>query len=284
MPSEPVLCWKMRTATLSFGRVPRLMGIVNVTPDSFSDGGRFLEPQAAIDHALRLAEEGADLLDLGAESTRPGAEPVEADEQLRRLLPVLGPLCEQTAVPVSVDTSHPVVARAAVEAGAGVINDVTGFQDPALIALAAKTRAGVVAMHMRGTPRTMQKDPVYHDVVQEVFDYLLSARDRLLAAGVELERIALDPGIGFGKTTEHNLALIREASRFHALGCPVVVGHSRKGFLGRIWGNMDADRLPGTIAVALALAFGGVEVLRVHDVAAVRQALVLFEATGCLGR
>lgn len=275
--------WKLRTRTLQFGRLPRLMGIVNVTPDSFSDGGRFLDPEAAIDHGLRLAEQGADLLDVGGESTRPGAEPVSAGEELRRVMPVVAVLCERASVPVSIDTSKAAVAREALAAGAEVVNDVTALRtDPAMLPLVAETGCGVCAMHMQGTPRSMQRNPTYDDVVAEVLDYLRARRDVLAGAGVDPARIALDPGIGFGKTTEHNLALLRHAGRLHELGCPVVVGHSRKRFIGQLLGDPETDRTHGTIAVAVALARRGVQVLRVHDVEAVRGGLVLFEAAGGL--
>jgi dihydropteroate synthase len=257
------------------------MGIVNVTPDSFSDGGRFYEHEAAVEHALRLAEEGAEILDVGGESTRPGSAPIEAGEQLRRVLPVIDALARRTAAPVSIDTSSAEVAREAIAAGAQIINDVTGLTaDPAMIETAAASQAGVCAMHMQGTPRTMQDDPRYGDVVQEVRDYLMARRDELEAAGISRQRIALDPGIGFGKRAEHNLALLSAAWRLHELGCPVLVGHSRKGFLREVTGDPRADPLSGTIGVALALARQGVQILRVHDVAPVRQALVLFEAAG----
>jgi dihydropteroate synthase len=263
--------------------LPLLMGVVNVTPDSFSDGGRFFDPQAAVEHGLRLAAEGADLLDIGGESTRPGAEPVDADEELRRVLPVIAALAEKTTVPVSVDTSKTVVAARAIDAGAEVINDVTAMTgDPRMPALAARSRCAMCAMHARGTPRTMQQDPVYSDVVEEVLAYLALRRDALVAAGIEPSRIALDPGIGFGKTVDHNLALLSNMGRFHSLGCPLVVGPSRKRFIGHVLGDMSVDRTAGTIGVSLALARQGVQVLRVHDVAAVHQALLLFRAAGRL--
>jgi dihydropteroate synthase len=275
--------WPLRTRTLDLAPRPLVMGIVNVTPDSFSDGGRYLDPQAAIEHALRLAAEGADLLDIGGESTRPYSESVAADEELRRVLPVVQALCEQLSVPISIDTSKAVVAREAIAAGAEIINDITGLLgDPAMIPLASETGAGVCAMHIQGTPQTMQDSPAYQDVVQEIFDHLRNRRDALLAAGMAAERIALDPGIGFGKTHQHNLTLLANCHRFHALGCPLLVGHSRKGFIGKVLGDKEADRTFGTIGAALSLASQGVQVLRVHDVRAVRAALLLFAATGGL--
>jgi dihydropteroate synthase len=280
-PAAPADHWKLRTKTLRVGRIPLLMGVVNVTPDSFSDGGRFFEPAAAVQHALRLAAEGADLLDIGGESTRPGAEAVGAEEELRRVLPVIAALVRQTAVPLSIDTSKAVVAAEAIAAGAEAINDVTALgADPKMPALAAAAGCGVSAMHMQGSPRTMQENPVYADVVGEVFDYLRRRRDALLAAGIEQSRIALDPGIGFGKTTEHNLALLRAIGRFHGLGCPLLLGVSRKRFIAQVSGSTAADRTAGTIGAALAAARQGVQILRVHDVAAMREALLLFAAAG----
>jgi dihydropteroate synthase len=270
--------WRLRTRTLEFGRRPMLMGIVNVTPDSFSDGGRWLDPQAAVDHALRLVDEGADLIDVGGESTRPYARPVTEQEELRRVMPVLERLCGR--VPVSIDTFKAAVARRAVEAGCEVINDVSGFRDPAMVEAALAGQTGVCVMHMLGTPGTMQDDPAYVDVVAEVIEYLRERRDALAAAGVARGRICLDPGIGFGKRQRHNLDLLAACRRLHELDCAVLVGHSRKGFIGKVIGDDSADRLPGTIGVACALAAQGVQVIRVHDVAAVRQALALFEAAG----
>ena len=282
-PLSPASHWKLRTRTLVAGKTPLLMGIVNVTPDSFSDGGRFLDPAAAVEHGLRLVAEGADLLDVGGESTRPGSQTVDADEELRRVLPVLTSLCEQTSVPISIDTFKAAVAGEAIAAGVEVINDITGLcGDPGMPALAAASGCGVCVMHMRGTPRTMQESPVYDDVVEEVFAYLHTRRDALLSAGIQQSQIALDPGIGFGKTDQHNLALLNRIERFHELGCPVLVGLSRKRFIGHVLGHMQADRTAGTIGGALAMARRGVQVLRVHDVAAVRQALAIFKAVGGL--
>jgi len=283
-PPPPADPWKLASTTLAVGKTPLLMGIVNVTPDSFSDGGQFLDPGAAVDHGLRLVDQGADLLDVGGESTRPYAAGVDAAEELRRVMPVVEALCRRAGVPVSIDTSKAAVAREAVAAGAQLINDVTALTgDPDMVEVAAGIGAGVCAMHMRGTPRTMQDAPAYGDVLREVTDYLRARRDALVAAGIGPDRIALDPGIGFGKTTEHNLALLAGAWRLHELGCTVLVGHSRKRFIGRVLGDPpEPDRVAGTIGVALSLARQGVQVLRVHDVAPVRQALLLFEATGAL--
>jgi dihydropteroate synthase len=276
--------WRLRTRTLVLARRPLLMGILNVTPDSFSDGGRFFEPSAAIDHGLRLAAEGADLLDLGGESTRPRSTPVDAGEELRRVMPVLAALCGQVSIPISIDTSKAAVAREAIAAGAEVLNDVTALTgDPGMIGLAADSGVGLSAMHMLGTPRTMQDNPAYQDVVGEVLAYLGHRRDALTAAGIAPDRIALDPGIGFGKTTAHNLALLSNAWRLHELGCPILIGHSRKRFLREVLGAPAADLTAATIGVALALARQGVQILRVHDAAPLRQALLLFEAAGAAG-
>ncbi len=273
--------WQLRTCRLELGRLPKLMGIVNVTPDSFSDGGKFFDVAAAVDHALQLADEGADILDIGGESTRPYAEQVSANEELRRILPVIEQLTVQTEVPISIDTSKAAVASAALAAGAQIINDVSAFErDLEMLPLAAKTQAGVCAMHMQGTPQTMQDNPHYTNVVDEVFATLADRRDALLAAGIDQDRICLDPGIGFGKTHEHNITLMAACRQFHALGCPLLVGHSRKGFLGKIVGSKTADRSSATLGAALALASQGVQVLRVHDVQPVREALLAFTATG----
>jgi dihydropteroate synthase len=275
--------WQLRTRTIAFPRRPLVMGIVNVTPDSFSDGGQFLNPDAAVDHALQLVADGADLLDIGGESTRPYSTSVDASEELRRVLPVIERLASAVSVPISVDTSKAAVGRAAVEAGAEIINDVTGLEgDPEMIQVAADSGVGVCAMHMQGTPQTMQDDPTYADVVAEILEYLRERRDALLSVGIARERICLDPGIGFGKTHEHNIALMANCRTFHSLGCPLLVGHSRKGFLGKLIGDKDADRTHATVGAALGLAVQGVQIVRVHDVRTVREALLAFEASGGL--
>jgi dihydropteroate synthase len=275
--------WRLRTRTLELPARPLLMGIVNVTPDSFSDGGRFVDPSAAVEQGLRLAAEGADLLDIGGESTRPYATPVAEVDELRRVLPVIERLAQQTQIPLAIDTSKAGVAEACIGAGAEVINDVMALAgDPRMLDVALATRVGLCAMHLPGTPQTMNDNPVYADVVGEVFEYLRRRRDALLAAGVDSARLALDPGIGFGKLHPDSLSLLQNMKRFHALGCPLLVGHSRKGFIGHVLGDKEADRTAGTIGVALALAAQGVQIIRVHDVAPVRQALLLFEAAGGL--
>jgi dihydropteroate synthase len=282
LPARAV-CWQLRRKRLELGPLPRLMGIINVTPDSFSDGGRFLETSAAIEQALRLAEEGADLLDIGGESTRPYSSPVDAAEQRRRVMPVIEAVCQATDLPVSIDTSNADVAQAALEAGTEVVNDVTALTgDPRMLEVVLQFQPGVCVMHMQGTPQTMQDNPQYEHPVREILRYLAERRDALLRAGLSADRICLDPGIGFGKTHEHNLTLLRHCHEFHSLGAPILIGHSRKGFVGKLIGNRDADRTAGTLGVSLALARQRIQVLRVHDVRATREALVLFEACGGL--
>jgi len=273
--------WRLRTRSLRFSHFPRLMGIVNVTPDSFSDGGKFHEPDVAIEQGLRLVEQGADILDIGGESTRPNSTPVDTEEELRRVLPVVQALCERTDVPVSIDTSKARIAAEAIAAGAEIINDVTGLEgDPAMVRLAVDTGSAVCTMHMQGTPQTMQDDPTYDDVVEDIFRYLCNRRDASIAAGVERGRICLDPGIGFGKTHQHNLTLLAACNRYHDLACPLLVGHSRKGFIAHVLGDNGADRTAGTVAVGLALARQGVQIIRVHDILEMRHALLLFDAVG----
>lgn len=275
--------WQLRTRTLQFSSLPMWMGIVNVTPDSFSDGGKHFEIPQAIDHGLKLADEGADLLDIGGESTRPYSEPVSAEEELRRVVKVVEALARQTDVPISIDTSKASVAREAIAAGAEIINDVTGLEgDADMLPLAVETAAGVCAMHMQGTPQTMQDQPHYDDVVRDIHGYLASRRDALLAAGIAPDLICLDPGVGFGKTHQHNLQLMQGCEAFHALGCPLLVGHSRKGFLGKLLGDKQADRTAATVGSALSLAKQGVQVIRVHDVRPAREAVLAFAACGGL--
>ena len=254
----------------------KLMGVVNVTPDSFSDGGRFLHPEAAIAHGVELAEQGAEILDVGGESSRPGAEPVSEEEELRRVLPVVAGLAGHT---VSVDTSKSAVAAAALAAGAAIVNDVTALRgDPRMAPLVAEREATVVLMHMRGEPRTMQDEPVYGDVVAEVREFLAARIEAAEAAGIDGGRIWVDPGIGFGKTSEHNIELLGRIGELAELGRPLVVGTSRKSFIGRLDGSAAHERLGGTIASTVLAAAAGADVLRVHDVAEVAQALALADA------
>jgi dihydropteroate synthase len=253
------------------------MGIVNVTPDSFSDGGQHPTYGTALAHALRLVEEGADVLDIGGESTRPGAADVTLDEELERVVPLVESLARE-GVPLSVDTSKPEVMRAAIGAGAAIINDVRALQAPGAVDAVADSDCGVVLMHMQGMPRTMQMAPRYEDVVAEVRVFLRERLSALEAAGVSPERIALDPGFGFGKTVEHNFTLLRELRRFTSLGCPVVAGLSRKSMLGAVTGRAVGERATASVVGAVLAAERGARVLRVHDVAATRDGLRVWEA------
>lgn len=260
--------------------IPKLMGVLNLTPDSFSDGGRFLDPAAALAQAHRLIAQGADLLDIGGESTRPGAEPVPAEDEIARVVPVIVALAAETDLPISIDTLKPRVARAAIAAGASIWNDVSALTAPGAPELAAELGCGVVLMHMQGEPRTMQAAPRYEDVVGEVTAWLAARAEVALAAGVARERIWLDPGIGFGKTLAHNLALLAHLDALVALGFPVLLGASRKSFLKAIdpAAALAQDRLPGSLAAALAGAQAGVAALRIHDVGETRQALLTWAA------
>lgn len=258
--------WQCGRFTLALDR-PLVMGILNVTPDSFSDGGRYLDPVLALTHGRDLAANGADIIDVGGESTRPGADDVPPTEEISRVRPVLAALARDFDVPLSIDTRHAEVARACIEAGASIINDVSGFRDPSMVELAAACDAGVIVMHMLGEPRTMQSEPVYDDVVAEVGEYLVSQAEMLEAAGVRRERIAIDPGIGFGKTTAHNVDLLRGLPDIAAVGYPVVVGASRKRFIGDLTGEADAARrVSGSVAAAVWSLLHGADVVRVHDV------------------
>jgi dihydropteroate synthase len=263
-------------------RAPVIMGVVNVTPDSFSDGGLFLDTGAAVEHGRRLAGEGAAILDIGGESTRPGAEPVSADEELRRVLPVVEQLADGAAeARISIDTTKAAVARAALDAGATIVNDVSAFRfDPGMAALVAESGADCCLMHMLGEPRTMQQDPRYDDVVSDVKAFLEERLAFATSEGVAEERVWLDPGIGFGKTVEHNLELLRRLDEIVAIGRPVVIGTSRKSFLGKLAGGRDeGERLPGTIATNVLALERGATVFRVHDVAQNADALAVAAAT-----
>ena len=268
--------WKVRGRVLSLAR-PLIMGIVNVTPDSFSDGGRHSTYGTALAHALRLVEEGADILDIGGASTRPGAADVTLDEELQRVVPLVESLA-RAGVPLAVDTSKPEVMRAAIGAGAAIINDVQALQAPGAVDAVADTDCGVVLMHMQGVPRTMQLAPRYEDVVAEVRVFLRERLGALEDSGVSVERVALDPGFGFGKTVEHNFTLLRELQRFTSLGCPVVAGLSRKSMLGVVTGRAVGERMAASVVGAVLAAERGARVLRVHDVAATRDGLRVWEA------
>jgi len=261
----PATVWRHRTGEIRLDRT-RVMGILNVTPDSFSDGGRYLDPDQAVRHGLEMVEQGADLLDVGGESTRPGSDPVSADEEWRRVGPVIRNLANKVDVPLSVDTMKPDVAANAIDAGASIVNDVSGLREPAMVRVVASGRVGAVVMHMLGNPKTMQSHPEYDDVVGEVRTFL-SERIRILeAAGVPSDAVAVDPGVGFGKTQEHNLALLRNLDQIAALGHPVVVGVSRKSFIERLGGGESNERLSGSLAAASLAVAKGAHVVRVHDV------------------
>jgi len=266
--------WSLRIGARTFsGPGPFVMGVVNATPDSFSDGGRFLDAGAAVARALALAAEGADLVDVGGESTRPGAAPVSADEEIRRVVPVVERLVAGGfAVPISVDTTKPEVARAALRAGAALVNDVQGLSDPRLAAVVAEAGVPVVLMHMRGTPADMRERAQYRDVAREVRDELAEALRRAAAAGIPAERTLLDPGIGFAKTAAQSLEMLARLGELGPLGRPLLVGPSRKSFIGATTGAAVEDRLPGTLAAVAAAVLAGAEFVRVHDVAAARQA------------
>lgn len=289
MKSDPVhflarpTKWRLKTRTLQFDSVPALMGILNVTPDSFSDGGKFYSPNLAVDQALRMEDAGADIIDIGGESTRPYSEPVSTDDEIARVEPVLSLLANRLCIPVSIDTTKHQVAKMAIDLGAEIVNDVSGLEaDPEMLPLAAASNVGVCAMHMRGNPQTMQNDPRYTDVVSEILAYLQLRDEALLARGIQADRICLDPGIGFGKTHEHNLELMSRCETFHELGRPLLIGHSRKGFVGKLTGEKSGNRDAGTLGFSIGLALKGIQVLRVHDVEATRKALTCVKAMGML--
>ncbi len=267
------MLWQCRGRAFDLADRTLVMGVVNITPDSFSDGGRFLAPEAAVAHARRLLAEGADLLDLGAESTRPGAQPVPDDEQWRRLAPVLETLARETDACLSVDTASASVAERALAAGAHVVNDVTALGDPAMGGVVASASAGLVLMHMRGTPADMQRDPRYQDVASEVAAHLAARLDAARAAGVARECVALDPGIGFGKTVRHSLELLARLESLTVLGRPVLVGVSRKSFIGHLLDLPVDQRLEGSLAAAAVAVFLGARIVRTHDVAATMRAV-----------
>lgn len=256
---------------------PLIMGVVNLTPDSFSDGGRFETVEQAVAHARALADEGADILDLGGESTRPGAAPVSLEEERRRVLPVLEKLAGGS-VPVSIDTRRPEMMREAIAAGASMINDIGALTAPGAVEAVAAGDAAVCLMHMQGEPKSMQNDPRYSDVVGDVFDFLAGRVEAISAAGIERDRIVVDPGFGFGKTFEHNLELLRSLDRFRGLGVALLAGISRKSMLGRITGREVGERVFASVAAAMIAVEKGAHVVRVHDVAATRDALAVWNA------
>lgn len=268
---------QLRTRALELG-APVVMGVLNVTPDSFSDGGQHEGPEKALAHALAMGRQGAALIDVGGESTRPGAAPVDTAEELRRVLPVIKALAAQGAPPVSVDTAKPEVMSAAAAAGAEMINDVRALREPGALEAAADSGCAVCLMHMQGEPRTMQRSPVYEDVVEEVYAFLAARIETCIRAGIALERIIVDPGFGFGKTLEHNLELFRRLDRFAQLGVPLLVGVSRKSMIGALTGRPVEQRLAGGIALGTLAAWSGAKVIRSHDVAATRDALAVTAA------
>jgi dihydropteroate synthase len=244
------------------------MGILNVTPDSFSDGGLFFDPQKAIDQAVQMEEDGADLIDIGGESTRPGAQPVSLEEESRRVLPVIEKLAARMKIPLSIDTTKSALAKRAIEAGASIINDVSGFtRDPKMFSIAAQGKTGLVIMHAKGTSQTMQRHPRYRDVIEEIGLFLNRQIQKAVDHRIPINRIAVDPGIGFGKTSNHNLKILHHLERFTVWGLPVMVGPSRKSFIGRILNLPPSERLEGTAAAVAIAVFQGAQILRVHDVA-----------------
>lgn len=265
--------------SLTLGKRTLIMGVVNVTPDSFSDGGLFFDKEAAIAHGLALAAAGADIIDVGGESSRPFSEPVRVEEEIRRVVPVIAELSGRCSVPISIDTYKAEVARRAIAAGASIANDIGALSlDQDMADLVAETGVAVVLMHMKGTPKTMQADPDYEDVIGEVKNFLAGAVLRAEQAGIDRAKIVVDPGIGFGKTVTHNLLLIKHLSAFHALGVPVLIGPSRKSFITKILGDGDERREVGTQAAVAAAALNGVHIVRVHDVERARHTLKLVDA------
>jgi dihydropteroate synthase len=271
--------FRARQFQFGFPRPALVMGIVNVTPDSFSDGGKFLDPDAAVAHALELAGQGAEILDIGGESTRPNAAAVSATEELHRVIPVIERLTARVRVPLSIDTMKPAVARAALQAGASIVNDVSASRaDDAMWRVVAEFQAGYICQHAQGTPQTMRQNPVYADVVREVGDFFQERRKRLDACGVAADRVVFDVGIGFGKTVEHNLQLLANLRGFTTLRRPLLLGVSRKSFIGKLLGAGPAARLPASLACACLAVESGVQMIRTHDVAETIQALRMTEA------
>ena len=274
VPNQSLPIWPEREP-------PWVMGILNVTPDSFSDGGKFFATEDALVHALRLIDEGADILDVGAESTRPGSSPVPPELQIERLTPVIARIRTLWQGPISIDTQSAEVAESALKSGATWVNDISALRgDPRMRHIVRTYNCPIVLMHMRGVPASMQQDPVYGDVVAEVREFLLQQAASLTAAGFPADGIILDPGIGFGKTTEHSMALLRNLAQLAAAGFKILVGASRKSFIGHLSGAAPADRLPGSVAAALWSVQNGATIIRVHDVAATRQALSVWQGIG----
>jgi dihydropteroate synthase len=264
---------------LDFNTRPLVMGVLNVTPDSFSDGGRFLDPDAAVQHAMEMVRDGVDILDVGGESTRPGSDPVPADEELERVVPVIGELARRCEVPVSIDTQKAAVARAALDAGAQIVNDVSALRtDPEMAAVVAEADAPAVLMHMQGTPRTMQESPVYEDVVDDVKAWLADRMETAERSGIGRDKLLVDPGFGFGKRLGHNLEMLRRLAEFHELDAPLLIGTSRKSMIGAILGVPAQDRLHGTLATVACAVMSGAHVVRVHDVRPALEVVKVCEA------
>ena len=274
---KPITCGKF---VLNFEK-PLLMGILNVTPDSFSDGGVLRNVQAAVEHGLKIAREGADIIDVGGESTRPGSEPVKTEDELERVLHVVGRLAQEVDIPISIDSTKPEVAEACVNAGASLINDISGLRMKGMIDVASRHKVPVIIMHMKGTPKTMQQNPQYRDVVEEILDFLRDRVQKARDAGIDT---IVDPGIGFGKSTHHNLEILLKLNEFRTLGVPVLVSPSRKSFIGDITGLGVNDRLEGTIAAVCIAAMKGANILRIHDVQANKRALMIIDAMNSLSK
>ena len=271
--------WTVRDFVFKFPRPMVVMGVVNTTPDSFSDGGHFLDTDMATDHGLRLADEGAEIIDIGGESTRPGSEPVSATEELRRVVPVIERLAKRCGAVISIDTQKPAVARAALDAGASIVNDIAANREsPEMWQIVAEAKAGYICMHMQETPQTMQAEPHYDDVLREVGDFFSERLARLAEQGVSGEQVALDPGIGFGKELKHNIKLLSGIHELIMSGRPLLIGASRKSFIGKLLGTPSNERLPASLACAVFAATKGAHVVRVHDVAETVQAVRMTEA------
>ena len=274
------MIWRAVDRVWEFPQAPLIMGIVNVTPDSFSDGGTYGTLEAAVQHALHLVESGANILDIGGESSRPGAEPVNEDEEFQRVIPVIEKLAGQTDIAISIDTQKPAIAKAALNAGAIIINDIAANrEDETMWRLVAETNSGYVAMHMLGNPKLMQRNPKYVDVLSEIEAFFYCRFEHWADWGMSLEQVVLDPGIGFGKTLEHNLTLLKELRRLTNIGRPLAVGASRKSFIGDLTGAEVNDRLPGSLASACRAAQAGAAIIRTHDVKETAQALKVWAAT-----
>lgn len=279
MKTTPTIEWSVQDKIYDMGKTPWIMGIVNVTPDSFSDGGEFLDADKAVAHALQLVDEGADILDIGGESTRPDSVPVSLEEELNRVVPVIEKLAKKTDTLISIDTTKSDVAKAALLAGASIVNDISGLTfDKRMPKICKEFEAGVICMHIQGTPQTMQENPTYDDCVTDIGQWLNSRLEALKAAGIPANRLAIDPGIGFGKTAKHNLEILSSIQKLRECGHPILIGHSRKRFLKSILNNPENEKLFGTIGVSVACAIQGADIIRVHDVAASKSAILAAQA------